>query len=328
MRVWDIQNQKCALTFEGLQNSTYDLAWSHNGSLLATLTKDRVLSFFDPRKDTSVQKVSTHEGARQQKFSWLGDSQHILTCGFSKLSVREYAVWDNRNFSAPLVKRQLDDYNGIPYTYFDEEHKVVYVAGKGESAVSFFQYNPASPNLIDYLGGFKGKEPQKGFSFLPKRVVDQEVNEVSRAVRLTANTIEYVHFKVPRKAAGFQADLYPPIVSSEPATKFEEYISGVDKEPLRFELRPDAGGAGAGSSKVASFAAKEAVTVVVTSDKRRHEDEEIIRNLERKVAELEEELRQSKQEVSQLREEVESLTQSNENIVTVKHSLEVSLSQA
>jgi coronin-1B/1C/6 len=172
VRVWDIQNQKCALTFEDLKQSTYDLAWSHNGSLIAALTKDKVLSFFDPRKDTSCQRVSTHEGARQQKFVWLGDSQHILTCGFSKLSVREYAVWDNRNFSAPLIKRQLDDYNGIPYTYFDEEHKVVYVAGKGESAVSFFQYNPASPNLIDHLGAFKGREPQKGLSFLPKRVVN------------------------------------------------------------------------------------------------------------------------------------------------------------
>jgi len=103
---------------------------------------------------------------------WLGDSQHILTCGFTKLSEREYAVWDNRNFSAPLIKKQLDELNGIPYTYFDEEHKVVYVAGKGESAVSFFQYNPASPNLIDHLGAFRGKEPQKGLSFLPKRIVD------------------------------------------------------------------------------------------------------------------------------------------------------------
>jgi len=90
--------------------------------------------------------------------------------------------------------------------------------------------------------------------------------------------------------------------------KFEEYISGVDKETLRFELRPDVGGAGASTSKVASFSAKETVTVVVTSDKRRHEDEEIIKGLERKIAELEEEVRQSKQEIHQLREEDESLT--------------------
>lgn len=136
-----------------------------------------------------------------------------MTCGFSKLSTREYAIWDARNFSSPLVKRQLDDYSGIPFAYFDEEHKVVYVAGKGESAISFFQYNSSHPNLIEYLGSFKGKEPQKGFSFLPKRVLDQSVNEVNRGVRLTAKSIEYVHFKVPTKASGFQQHLYPPIRS-------------------------------------------------------------------------------------------------------------------
>lgn len=75
------------------------------------------------------------------------------------MSEREYAVWDIRNSDKPLVKRRLDDYSGVPFTYFDEDHKVVYVAGKGESAISYFQYSTESPNLVDYLGSFKGKEP-------------------------------------------------------------------------------------------------------------------------------------------------------------------------
>lgn len=330
MRVWDIQNQKCALTFSDLKQTAYDLSWSHNGSLIGTLTKDKYLSFFDPRKDTTAQRVITHEGARPQKFVWLGDSQNLLTCGFSKLNNREYAVWDTRNFAAPVVKRQLDDLSGTPFTYFDEEHKIVYVAGKGESAVCFFQYNPSNPALLENLGFYRGAAPQKGLSFLPKRVVDQSSNEISRAVRLTATTVEYVSFKVKRRTAEFQADLYPPIASTEPAMKFEEYISGVDKEALRFELRPETAGAGVGTAKTATFAAKETVvqTVIVTSDKRRQEDEEIIKGLERKIAELEEELRQSRQEAQALREEVEGLTQSNENNVSEKQRLEVALGEA
>jgi len=258
VRLWDIQQQKCATTFTDLTHTTYSLEWSHNGSLLGALTKDKHLSFFDPRKDTACTKVATHDGARQQKFSWLGDSQTILTCGFSKMSTREYGVWDCRNLGAPLIKRQLDDYNGIPFTYFDEEHKVVYVAGKGESAVSFFQYSTTSPQLIDFLGVYKGKDPQKGFSFLPKRALDMENNEVNRAVRLTATTVEYVHFKVPRKAAGFQQDLYPPVRSLAPAMKFEDYIAGQDREPLRFELRQDTKST-AGPSKVASFSSVQTI---------------------------------------------------------------------
>jgi hypothetical protein len=74
---------------------------------------------------------------------------------------------------------------------------------------------------------------------MPKRTVDVMTCEVARGVRLTAKTVEYISFKVPRKAGNFQADLFPPCRSQEPATKFEEYWSGVDKEVLRQEMRPE-----------------------------------------------------------------------------------------
>lgn len=74
---------------------------------------------------------------------------------------------------------------------------------------------------------------------MPKRVVDVMSCEVARAVRLTGKTVEYVSFKVPRKAGNFQADLFPPCKSSEPAMKFEDYWSGIDKEPNRIEMRPE-----------------------------------------------------------------------------------------
>lgn len=93
---------------------------------------------------------------------------------------------------------------------------------------------------MDYLHAFKGKEPQKGFSFMPKRGLDLLACEVMRGVRVTAKTVEYVSFKVPRKAGTFQADLYPPARSNEPAMKFDEYWSGVDKDPIRVELKPEA----------------------------------------------------------------------------------------
>lgn len=138
-----------------------------------------------------------------------------------------------------MIKKRLDDYAGIPFPFYDDDSKVVYIAGKGESAVSFFQYSTESPNYIDYLHAFKGKDPQKGFSFMPKRVVDLMSCEVMRGVRLTAKSVEYVAFKVPRKSGTFQGDLYPPCRGPEPAMKFDEYWSGVDKEPIRVELKPD-----------------------------------------------------------------------------------------
>lgn len=203
VRVWDISNQKCVMTYDDLKSTTTALEWSHNGSLLGLMTKEKTLNVFDPRKDGQALSTSTHEGARPQKLAWLGDSQTIFTAGFSKISEREYAIWDTRNISSPLIKKRLDDYAGIPFPHFDEDSRVLYVAGKGESAVSFFQYSTESPNYIDYLHAYKGKEPQKGLSFMPKRVVDVMPCEVARAVRLTAKTVEYVSFKVPRKSGTF-----------------------------------------------------------------------------------------------------------------------------
>lgn len=226
-------------TYDSIKNSATGLEWSQNGSMLGTITKDRVLTVFDPRKDGSAVSVSTHEGSRPQKLCWLGNSSTVLTAGFSKIAEREYAVWDLRDFTQPLIKKRLDDYGGIPFPFFDEDSQVLYIAGKGESAISYFQYNTESPNLIDFLHVFKGKDPQKGVSFMPKRVVDVISCEAARAVRLTGKQIEYVHFKVPRKSGNFQSDLFPPCRSSDPASNFEEYWSGVDKDPLRTEMRPD-----------------------------------------------------------------------------------------
>lgn len=114
------------------------LDWSHNGSLLSAISKDRIMTIFDPRKEGPAMVANTHEGARPQKLVWLGDSQTILTCGFSKVSEREYAVFDTRDLTTPLIKKRLDDYAGIPFPFYDEDSKVVYIYGKGESAISFF----------------------------------------------------------------------------------------------------------------------------------------------------------------------------------------------
>ena len=61
-----------------------------------------------------------------------------MTTGFSRTSERQYAFWDTRDLTQPLIMRRLDDYPGIPMPFFDEDTKVVFIAGKGESAVTFY----------------------------------------------------------------------------------------------------------------------------------------------------------------------------------------------
>ena len=209
------------LTYNDIATTTTALEWNLNGSMLGAISKSKQLHLFDPRKEGGVLSAATHEGTRPQKLAWLGQPNQIFTAGFSRISEKEYCVFDMRDMTQPLVRRRLDEYAGIPFSYFDEDTNLLYIAGKGETNINFYQYSPESPNIIDYLQNFKSKEPQKGFSFLPKRTVDAMKCEIGRGVRITSSSLEYVAFKVPRKAGNFQADLFPPCRAPEAATKFE-----------------------------------------------------------------------------------------------------------
>jgi len=72
--------------------------------------------------------------------TWAGNNETIITTGFSKVSERQFAVYDIKNLSAPLEMRRLDDCPGIAHPHFDADHKVLYIAGKGESAITYYQF--------------------------------------------------------------------------------------------------------------------------------------------------------------------------------------------
>lgn len=209
VRIWDIENQANTLTYSGLKNQATAIDWSNNGSLLTTVSKDKILTVFDPRQEGSAIETTAHEGARPQKVVWAGNSTHLITVGFSKVSERQYAVWDARNMTESLIMKKLDDYNGSPQIFFDEDSGVLYQGAKGEIAVNFYQFSTSGPYL-EYLTNFKAKEPGRGFSMMPKRICDINKTEVARAVRITTKAVEYVSFSVPRKTGGFSEDLYPP----------------------------------------------------------------------------------------------------------------------
>ena len=54
------------------------------------------------------------------------------------MAERQYAVWDLRDLTEPLIMKRLDDNAGVATPFYDEDSKVVFIAGKGESGVSFY----------------------------------------------------------------------------------------------------------------------------------------------------------------------------------------------
>jgi hypothetical protein len=106
---------------------------------------------------------------------------------------------------------------------------------------------------LEFLSAFKGKEPQKGFSMLPKRNCDVMESEVMRGVRMTAKDVSYVKFKVPRKTGGFSKELFPNWVVGTAAHDFASYWGGADMEPVREEVVPEGAKA---AGKKANFMTK------------------------------------------------------------------------
>jgi len=88
--VWDVQKAEAKLSVSGSNEYAVSLEWNHNGSLLGTTWKDKNLRIIDPRSNSYVVEQLAHEGAKPQKFSWLGNSDYYMTVGFSKQYEREY----------------------------------------------------------------------------------------------------------------------------------------------------------------------------------------------------------------------------------------------
>lgn len=57
--------------------------------------------------------------------------------------------------------------------------------------------------------------------------------EVARIGKLTANTLEYVSFYIPKRVEGFHAEVYPDCISGELNNTVEEWRAGANKLPAR-----------------------------------------------------------------------------------------------
>jgi coronin-1B/1C/6 len=126
VKVWDVNQGKCAYTFNFKSNST-SLQWNPKGNMLGTMIKGSIFSLFDPRaNEDSLLSQPSHASTKSQKFQWIDDDT-IVSCGFNQLNEREWAVWDLRQQGqGPLASGSLSDGTGIPHIYFDREHKLLY----------------------------------------------------------------------------------------------------------------------------------------------------------------------------------------------------------
>ncbi|NXJ52883.1 CORO6 protein, partial [Spizaetus tyrannus] len=235
--LWNVGTGEMLLVLEDMHTDLiYNVGWNRNGSLLVTTCKDKKVRVIDPRKQQVVaEKAKPHDGARPVRAIFMADGK-IFTTGFSKMSERQLGLWDLNNFEEPIALQEMDTSNGVLLPFYDPDSSIVYLCGKGDSSIRYFEITDEAP-YVHYLNTYSSKEPQRGMGFMPKRGLDVSKCEIARFFKLHERKCEPIVMTVPRKSDLFQDDLYPDTPGPEPALEADEWLSGKDAEPILISLR-------------------------------------------------------------------------------------------
>ncbi|XP_032899635.1 coronin-1C isoform X1 [Amblyraja radiata] len=232
--IWNVGTAEAMITLEMHPDLIYSASWNRNGSLICTTCKDKNLRMIDPRKEEVITEIKAHEGSRPVRAVFLAND-NILTTGFSRMSERQLALWNTENGTC-IAQHELDSSNGVLLPFYDADTNVVYVSGKGDCTIRYFEITDEAP-FVHYLNAFGSKEPQRGMGYMPKRGVDVTKCEIARFFKLHERKCEPIIMTVPRKSDLYQDDLYPDTAGPEPAMEAEEWFEGKNKDPILISMK-------------------------------------------------------------------------------------------
>ncbi|XP_031133855.1 coronin-1C-A isoform X2 [Sander lucioperca] len=235
--IWNVGTGEAMINLEDMHPDViFSVSWSRNGSLLCTACKDKKVRVIDPRKKRIVaEKDKAHEGARPMRAIFLADG-NIFTTGFSRMSERQLALWKTDNMDEPICVQEMDSSNGVLLPFYDPDTNIVYLCGKGDSSIRYFEITDEAP-FVHYLNTFSTKEPQRGMGYMPKRGLDVNKCEIARFYKLHERKCEPIIMTVPRKSDLFQDDLYPDTAGPDPALESEEWFAGKNGGPILISLK-------------------------------------------------------------------------------------------
>ncbi|KAF9442356.1 microtubule binding protein, partial [Macrolepiota fuliginosa MF-IS2] len=223
IKLWDLsatEDPRSVLSGHG--DAVQSLTFNPTGTLLATTCRDRKLRIFDPRSGGQPVRVTDgHGGIKGSRVVWMGEHDRIATTGFSKMSDRQVGIWEVGSLNNSKMMT-IDQTAGVMMPFWSDNN-ILFLAGKGDGNIRYYEYE--SDNLFA-LAEHKSSDPQRGVCFLPRRALNVAECEIARAYKLHPSAIEPIAFIVPRKADGFQSDIFPPAPSLEPSLSASEFFNG------------------------------------------------------------------------------------------------------
>lgn len=235
--VWNVEQGKAVFQLSCGRNAVLSVSFNWDGSLLATTSKDKKLRIFDPRTQELLQEGECHTGAKGGKCTFLGEADLLVTTGSERSSARQLKVWDQHDLSKPLASADVSNGTGVLFPFPDHDNNVLYVAGKGDGNIRYYEITETSPfihSLNEYISG----NPQRGLGSMPKRGLNTANCEIMRFYKLYASKafVEPISMIVPRRYDSMQKDLYPDTCGTEPAMTADEWLSGINRPPKLLSL--------------------------------------------------------------------------------------------
>mmetsp|Transcript_4244 Transcript_4244/g.6539 ORF Transcript_4244/g.6539 Transcript_4244/m.6539 type:complete len:441 (-) Transcript_4244:190-1512(-) len=239
VKLWDIEKGAEMNSLNDVHPQLIqDIVWDYCGETYATSSKDKNVRMVDPRSASVVNTIEmAHEGAKSIKLSFLGRLDKLVTIGFTRQSQRQFKIWDPRNTTKELKRVDVDQAAGVIMPFFDEDTQLLYLAGKGDGNVRYYEVVDESPYCFP-IAEHRSSVSAKGMAWVPKRGLNVMACETARLLKLTSNSVEPLSFHVPRKSEAFQDDIYPDTASPEPAHTADEWFAGSKKEPKLMSLNP------------------------------------------------------------------------------------------
>ncbi|KAL8605329.1 hypothetical protein ACOMHN_031268 [Nucella lapillus] len=260
VRLVDVAAAAEHAAFTGHGDQVQSMSWRAGGSVMATTCRDKQMRVLDLRTGTLAQTVAGHQNVKDTRVVWLGDTDFILSTGFSMGQEREIKLWDNRNLTAPLTTQSARGSTGALMCFFDPDTNMVFLSGKSDNSVRFAELTEKSPYLTE---GLTDRTDQvKGAALVPKRAMDLMSGEVDRLLLLVNHSVIPLPYIVPRKVdrllllvnhcvvplpyimprksyRDFHSDLYPDTASGEPALTAQQWFSGQDAPAPTVSLAPN-----------------------------------------------------------------------------------------
>lgn len=237
VKVWDVETGQVKFDIPGHTDIIQSSAWDYTGNQYATASKDKKVRIIDPRANSIVSEIEAHAGIKGMRVTYLGHRNKLFTMGFSKISERQFSIWDPRKTATALHTENIDTAAGILMPFYDNDTSVLFLAGKGDGNIRYYEVVDDAP-YIYFLSEFKSATPQRGMGWVAKTSLDTSSCEIARLLKVTASAIEPISFTVPRKTDIFADDLYPPTYAGLPSLTSAEWISGKNGEPKLVNLGP------------------------------------------------------------------------------------------